>query len=255
MYYCINVKIIENKQVNKNFYKLSFKSNISKEFSPGQFLTIDCGMSLRRPFCIFNVEENIIEILYKVVGEGTKFLSRKNKGDIINIFGPLGTGYNINEKHSKLLNVLIGGGTGIAGLYFLAKELNRKYNASGIIFYGTKKNDEIINISFLKNYGWEIKISTEDGSKGYRGKITEIFKNWLIKNNKSNIYVYAAGPNTMLKKIIEISKKNKIQLQVSLQQIITCGIGACRGCVIDTINGYKTVCHDGPVFNGYDLIL
>ncbi|MDI6641678.1 MAG: dihydroorotate dehydrogenase electron transfer subunit, partial [Elusimicrobiota bacterium] len=227
-----DVEVIENKFISPNHKLLVFKNaKIAKIALPGQFLTILTSKFLRRPFSIAAASSDKIEIIYKVVGEGTLELSHKIPGDKINVFGPLGDGIfnsSLITHHSSL--IFIAGGTGIASLRLLAQ----KIHTSGILFYGVKTKSEIIGVDIFKQKHWKIKISTEDGSFGYKGMITELFNKYLISQslNFSISHIYAAGPKPMLKEISHLSLKFNIPTEISLEEIIACGVGACRGCVI-----------------------
>lgn len=245
--YRSNYKIINNKQIADGYWLLTFYSpEISKNCIPGQFVHIHCGLGtfLRRPFSIAGVQKNSIEIIYKIIGKGTKLLSLKKSGEEVDVLGPLGNGFSIKRNKYP---VLVAGGCGIAALRFLAQKLRNK----GKIIYGTKNKSELIELSNYKRLDWEIEIATEDGSKGYKGFATELLERELLI--RCSDIVYACGPSAMLKKVAEIAKTRNISCQISLEENLACGVGACRGCSIKTVNGYKRVCADGPVFNSEEI--
>lgn len=258
----IKVPIIKNSHVNKSLYIMEIQAPvIAKNCFPGQFITIDCNKFLRRPFSISDAYKNKLEILYKVIGEGTQFLATKKTGDIIDVFGPLGKPYKILDKNTKKFFIFIAGGTGIASLLFLVKKIsNTKPNTllmkhslkQGLFFYGAKTKHEILNISDIRKYGYQIHICTEDSLLGTEGNVVELFIkkcNRYFQKESNSFHIYSAGPVSMLKKIVEICKKYRLKAQLSFEQTIACGVGSCRGCVIETANGYKAVCKDGPVFS------
>lgn len=250
----IKVPVTENKKVNKNLYIMEIQASvIAKNCFPGQFITVDCNKFLRRPFSISDAYKNKIQIIYKVIGEGTEFLATKKTGDIIDVFGPLGKPYKIPDKNIKNFFVFVAGGTGVASLLFLAKRFSKMlYPKQSLIFYGAKTKYEILNISDIKKCGYRIHICTEDCSAGTEGNVVELFIKkcfTYFQKGDNSFYVYSAGPTSMVKKIVEICKKYKLKGQLSFEQVIACGVGSCRGCVIETLNGYKTVCKDGPVFS------
>ncbi len=249
--YQVDVEIIDNKSILP-YYKLLVlrDKKISEISQPGQFVTILTSRVLRRPFCISLVKKDRFEVLYKIVGEGTKFLSQKSKGDCVNVIGPLGNGYKIR---CNLRPVLVAGGTGIASLRFLAQKLP----VSGLLLYGAKTKNEIIGLDIFKQKKWKIEISTEDGSFGYKCKVTDLLKRFFRTRLHAypRVRLYASGPVSMLKQVSNLCHKFNVEGEISLEKIIACGVGACRGCVIETKNGqYKTVCKDGPVFDVCDVV-
>lgn len=235
---------------------------LSQKASPGNFchLKVGDGYSplLRRAFSFHQVEKerHNFELLFKVVGPGTEILSQKNPGDKIDLLAPLGNSFDFPGKEEKV--VLIAGGMGIAPLFYLLNSLlKRKFNPEKItLFYGVKTKDELVLLAELSSLGAGLHLATEDGTIGYKGMLTGLFlqelKEKRLKLKKTKFY--ACGPNPMLKKISEISKKYHLSCQISLENHMPCGIGACFGCVVKTINGYKRVCKDGPIFDAREVI-
>jgi len=185
---------------------------------------------------------------------GTSLLSKKQPGDEIEILGPLGNGFSIEDKSKQKIS-LIGGGRGIAPLYFLALELKKK-NSDIKLFYGGKSSTDLPMAPKFKSENIMTFCSTEDGSSEFKGLVTDLFQ----KELKSSIpsFIYACGPEGMLEKISEISKVHQIPAELSLESIMGCGFGACWGCVKETKKGEKTgwskVCEKGPVFAAEDII-
>lgn len=246
-----NSEIIENRKISGNIYhlKLIVKENLI--FQPGQFINIlineDYDIFLRRPFSVFNKTNKILEIIYKVIGKGTERLSKKKKGDLINILGPLGNSYidfidknNIAEKDI----LLVAGGTGIASVYFFAKWLYDK-NSNFKLLYGAKTKKEIIFNKFFKKFN--ALFSTDDGSYGKKGPITKFIK----KSIDNNSIIFACGPEPMLKALQNLNLKNEIY--ASFESYMGCGYGVCLSCVIPVKvdNGfeYHRVCKEGPIFD------
>ena len=217
----------------------------TEEFSaiPGQFVMVQIMSEttdplLRIPLGIHAINNNGISLLYRVVGQGTKLLSKKQTGETINILGPLGNGFNIT-KHKN--NILVAGGCGIAPLYALAQKLQEHHVE---LFIGAATKDQIY-INEFKALDIPVHIATEDGSAGFHGLITDLAKQHL----DDNVMVYASGPNPMLQALANITNSLNIPAQLSLEAYMSCGIGMCRGCAITTKSGYKMCCQDGPVFN------
>lgn len=237
-----NVRIVENKEIRPGYFLLTFYSqDLVERIIPGQFLhiRIDSRLDiiLRRPFSVFNCDRENVSILYEVVGKGTSVLSRKRIGEVLNILGPLGNGFSIPFDIKNV--ALIGGGIGIAPLFLLAKELKEK--GIGIeVFIGAKSKTGILCVEDFKRIGIEPQIATDDGSYGYKGFVTELFRASL----EARDYIYACGPNEMLKELARFALNG----EVSLDTQMGCGMGVCLGCVVKTKTGYKRVCKDGPVF-------
>ncbi len=240
-------KIMSNEKVTPDFFRVAFEApKIAKRAKPGQFVMVRCLNKteplLRRPFSFHRINKTGFELLYKVVGTGTKALSQRKEGEILEILGPLGNGFNINKGQS----VLIAGGTGIAPLLTLAENL--KISGSEVkVFIGARTKEHILSGQDFKNLNIELIIATEDGSEGHKGLITD-----LLKEESENIY--ACGPRPMLKAVASFAKSKNIPCQVSLEEKVACGTGACLGCAVETKTGYKMVCKDGPVFNGEEII-
>jgi len=214
---------------------------------PGQFCMLKApGVFLRRPLSIFSAFGNRLEFLYKVIGKGTKALSELKKGEQIEVLGPLGNSYLLETSKTPLL---VAGGTGVASLNFLAQKLKR----AGVIFYGAKKKTEFVPLETSAKRGWKVSFSTEDGSRGEKGLVTESFENYLKQNGGRNFIVYACGPNAMLRAVSDICKQYKSEGYVSLEEMMACGVGICQGCPAKSGGTYKMVCKDGPVFNINDV--
>ncbi|MCX5781503.1 MAG: dihydroorotate dehydrogenase electron transfer subunit [Elusimicrobia bacterium] len=209
------------------------------------------GVFLRRPLSVFSIKGSKIGFLYKIVGTATSELSKLKKGSKIDILGPLGESYTAKSGLGKKIPLLVAGGTGIASLHFLAQ----KIGSSGVIFYGAKKKAEFIPLKLNSLKKWKIQFSTEDGSKGYKGLITDYLEKFLTQNKGKEYVVFSCGPNSMLKKVAQICKSHNIEGYVSLEEMMACGVGNCQGCAVRSGNTYKMVCKDGPVFNVNDIEL
>ena len=220
---------------------------IASKAKPGQFVMVKVGTTLdpflRRPFSIFYQEEDTISLLYKVVGKGTSLMTTWEPGDKVSILGPLGKGFKI---FSSELQWLVAGGAGIAPLCFLGQQLKEK----GIDFetiWGLRYKITNALITLVQEKLGEVVIYTEDGSLGYQGLVTEGVKKLGQKTKPNGIY--ACGPLPMLKALNTWINEKNIPMQISLEANMACGVGACLGCVVETKEGYKKVCQQGPVFN------
>lgn len=258
-------KIAYNKRIKDSYFKSILSSpRIALGALPGQFVNIkvsECHeLLLRRPFSIHRVNGPNIEILYEVLGKGTQILAQKKPGEYLDIIGPLGNGFDLRLAISdKRQAILAAGGMGVAPLVFLAEKIKshqvtRSPGHQLLVLIGAKTKNQILCEKEFKDLACEVKIATDDGSGGFKGRVTDLLKEVLLHNamNSTNtmnsITLYACGPRPMLKEIANISKKYNISAQISLEEHMACGIGACLGCVVNTKNGYQRVCKEGPVF-------
>ncbi len=253
MLYEIMFEVEENTQLNKDIYLLKLKAEKPlPQIHPGQFFEIRTGSGtyplLRRPFSVYRQYGNFcgIEIIYKVVGKGTRLLTEKTPGDKIQGLGPLGNYFSFDSLISPVW--LIGGGIGIPPVVFAGKTLQQS-GVETVLFYGGRTAGDIILSDDLNKIFNNIEISTEDGSAGFKGFVTSLVTDRLGKNKPSQIL--ACGPTPMLKAVSVIGKEYGIKTQVSMETFMGCGFGVCNGCaipVIDKIRKYNLVCKDGPVF-------
>lgn len=258
-------KVISNMKIGPSYYRMAVDIGaVLRIVKPGQFFSIRCsdGLNplLRRPFSVHRVrgqKRESVEFLYKVIGEGTTFLSRKKKGDILDIIGPLGNGFDLKLStiDYRLSIILVAGGMGVAPLFSLAEVIvqSTKYKVQStrhFILIGAKTKGELLCEKDFKKLGFKVLVATEDGSKGKKCLATDLLKGLLLTtDNRQLITIYACGPNHMLKEIARIVKTRRIDAFGSFEEHMACGVGSCYGCVIKTRDGYKRVCKDGPIFN------
>jgi len=238
--------VLDNVALSKEYFLLTVQTNEKVQSLPGHFFQIKLNSGnyplLRRPLSILYQENDLLYFFYKVVGEGTKILSKKKKNDILKCLGPLGTPFNINNKNEY---ILVGGGTGIPPLYFTVKYLNTKI----YFYYGAKSENELFFIEELEK-STELKISTDDGSIGFKGFITDLLKKDVGSFKTRNKIILTCGPEAMMKKVKDIAEEHQILCYGSLEERMACGYGICNGCPVKlTDNKYALVCKDGPVFN------
>ncbi|MFH1847775.1 MAG: dihydroorotate dehydrogenase electron transfer subunit, partial [Candidatus Omnitrophota bacterium] len=237
----VRAKIISNKQAAPGFFKIRLAApSISGEAKAGQFVMVRCSgghkILLRRPLAFHKIEKRSFELLYQVVGKGTKALSERGAGERLDIVGPLGNGFDAgNGKRIAGPAILVAGGIGVAPFPALAKKLARK----GVpikIFIGAKTKSHILCEKDFKKLGVQVFVATEDGSKGYRGMVTDLFRNKIRPVSAlRNVIIYACGPRAMLKEAVTIAKSKKALCQVSLEEKMACGSGICRGCAVKTV--------------------
>ncbi len=254
----LNEKVESLQKLSECIYKMNINSEyIAGKAKPGQFVNIKCcdGINalLRRPISICNVDKNkkSIDIVFQIKGIGTEYLSQKNPGDKVDLIGPLGNPFTILEEYKNI--AVVGGGIGVFPLLYLLNEIKGARKSAFLGF--RNKNFVVLNDEFKKACD-KLVISTDDGSQGYNGLITEPLEEEL-KNNKFDI-IYTCGPTPMIKKVVDIANKNEIKCQVSLEQRMGCGIGACLVCACKTKSDdewkYSHVCKDGPVFWSSEVI-
>ena len=255
--------IISNEKMTEDYALYSMiidAPNIAKTAKPGQFVHIKCGgLTLRRPISIASAKNGQIRICYDVRGEGTKWLSELKsggKGNKIDILGPVGRGFDISDTSKKVL--LVGGGIGIYPLYAVAELY--KENAAAVLGFRTKSL-----VNFEKEFteitaGGQVHIATDDGSYGRKGYAVDLVKEILDNNknsdnNKANKIdiIMTCGPKIMMQGVAEEAQKRGIRCQVSMEERMACGIGACLACACKIKGETKRVCSDGPVFDIFDI--
>lgn len=229
-------KILLNQKIAQDVYKMEFESSLSPACQPGQFIEIAVpGFFLRRPISICEIKEETLTIIYKVVGEGTQAMAKMEAGETINVFGPCGQGFP-NHIPNELL--LVGGGVGVPPLYEAAKENPDK---DRIVVLGFNSKTDIFYEQEFKALGCKVYVATMDGSYGTKGTVLDV----IHEQKLENAFVFACGPLPMLKAIQDAFSKGYLSLEARM----ACGIGACMGCVVDTVEGKSVrVCKDGPVF-------
>jgi len=261
----IDAKILMNERIEPERYKMVLSApEIARQAKAGQFVHVRVSEGynplLRRPFSVHRAKGQKIEILYKIVGKGTEILSRKKNGEYLDVLGPLGSGYRSPSATSKISDIiLVAGGTGVASLLFLAESLSvTSAELSILAIIGAKDKDELLCEGDFKRLGCRVEVATENGTKGYRGLASDLFQECLpLSGDKAKPAVFACGPSAMLKRVGEISKKRHFPCQVSLEEHLACGVGACLGCVVKVKGSnytYKRVCRDGPVFDAGELV-
>ncbi|MFO7524229.1 MAG: dihydroorotate dehydrogenase electron transfer subunit [Ignavibacteriaceae bacterium] len=247
-------RLIETNEVQENiFVQKIFSPEISSSANPGQFLNVRVSNTfyplLRRPFSVCDVEDDNIFLMYNVLGEGTKLLAHKKAGDLIDILGPLGNGFNLSGDYETA--VIVAGGLGAAPFPFLTRRIPSDKNIITLIG-GRNKRDVI-------KYGMKNLItSSDDGSEGMKGTVVDLFLSQLDELRKVKIKVFGCGPNVMLRALKLVCLDNDLECEVSTECAMACGFGICQGCPIESSHNqdnYLLVCKDGPVFNVKDILI
>jgi dihydroorotate dehydrogenase electron transfer subunit len=249
-----NAKIIFNKRLAPETFLMAMESpEIVAEARPGQFVMIRVTSGndplLRRPFSICGIRgDDLFLILYKVVGRGTALLSKAKGGEKLAVLGPLGSGFDLPKRNANA--VLVAGGIGIAPLIFLAQAMDTGKTA---FLTGYRSKNEILPLEPFGLDAMETLISTDDGTAGHHGVVTELLENHLAGLSEDPELIFSCGPLPMLKHVTGVTCRRNIPCQVSLETNMACGLGACQGCAVRASSGetrtYFHVCQDGPVFD------
>lgn len=242
--------VTANEWQNNSYFKLTLAFNSMPEVLPGQFVELRIDETpevfLRRPISIHNIDGNNMELLIQKVGKGTEWLSKLKEDDKVNVLFPLGNGFGLNTSENSSV-LLVGGGVGVAPLLYLGKKL-KETGVKVNFLLGFRSSKEMLPLEAYEASG-EVYITTEDGSVGEKGFVT----NHSIWDTLSFDKIYSCGPTPMMKAVANKSKEKSIDCEVSLENKMACGLGACLCCVTDTKEGHRCVCTDGPVFNINDL--
>ena len=254
---CQDTVVVKKRNLKNNYFSFTLSQfKKAKSCKPGQFVHVkipDSDIFLRRAFSIASVDKkkNELEIIFKVVGRGTKLMGGLNKGDILSTLGPLGSPFKFPKKNEKV--IMVAGGVGFPPLMYLAVEMIEKgHNPKNIVyFYGGRSKEDILERARLKKTGINLIQVTEDGSIGSKGLVTKVLKNYLNKlESLKNLRLYSCGPEGMLKAVDGIGLEYDIPGQISLEAPMPCGVGICLGCVVPLKKGgHARVCCEGPVFD------
>lgn len=250
--------ILEHCDVVSGYRLLVFGGRgIAQAAQPGQFVHLRVpgldGSVLRRPFSIYKADAERFSILYKQVGRGTREMAVLPVGHTVSVIGPLGNGFPLPPPSA--LPVLVAGGYGVAPLYFLATRLAR----TGVLFVGGRTAADILCADDFRALGWDVRITTEDGSLGLRGRVTDALNPWLESTAPAEPVFFSCGPDGLLRAVDRRAIQGGWQGWLSLDKHMGCGVGACLACVqrVRDPGGetqWKRVCKDGPVFAAGEIL-
>ena len=236
-------EITENRMIAKNTFLMILKGDVSDITASGQFINIKLdGFFLRRPISVCDVEGDTVTIIYKVVGKGTEVMARMQAGEKLDVLTGLGNGYDLSKSGDH--PVLLGGGAGVPPMYMLCRLLIAEGKKPSVIL-GFNTKEEVFFEEEFKALGADVTVTTADGSVGTKGFVTDAMK------TMDYTYFYTCGPEPMLK---AIDKTAVTSGQLSFEERMGCGFGACMGCSCKTKYGNKRICKDGPVLEREEII-
>ncbi len=270
----MQAQVVANQEISPTYYRMGLAGpDLEVGWEPGQFFMLKIGQGidplLRRPFSIHWMEKGYLEILYRVMGKGTARLPFLRAGEKVDLLGPLGRGFTIPAGLEVAF--LVAGGMGVAPLRGLAGQILARWQASGTaalgrdrgpkieVIIGGKRRETILSGEKLREMGVEVHITTEDGSLGQKGLATDLLEE-IIRKYKSTgrlpSVIYVCGPRSLLARVAQMAALEDIPCQVSLEEYMACGMGACMGCAVKTRthpDSYQLVCKDGPVFEAQEI--
>ena len=235
--------IVENIALTDSVWQMRLAGDTSAITAPGQFVNILLeGKFLRRPISVCDCEEDMLTLVYKVVGKGTEQMSQMERGQELDILTGLGNGYDLEQAGDAPL--LLGGGVGVPPLYMLAKKLVAAGKKVSVVL-GFNTADEVFYEEEFKELGCEVTVTTVDGTRGIQGFVTNAME------NIEYTHFYTCGPEPMLKAVWRASNTSG---QLSFEERMGCGFGACMGCSCKTLTGYKRICKEGPVMRKEEIL-
>ena len=234
--------VFNNEALTDSVYKMVLSGDTSAITAPGQFVNIQLdGMFLRRPISVCDYDEKTLTIIYKVVGKGTAAMAGMKEGEKLDILTGLGNGYDLSLSGDA--PVLLGGGVGVPPMYNLAKKLIAQGKAVSVIL-GFNTANEIFYEEEFKALGCHVQATTVDGSYGIKGFVTDALP-------ENYTYFYTCGTEPMLKAVYKATNTSG---QMSFEERMGCGFGACMGCSCKTLTGYKRICKEGPVMKKEEIL-
>ena len=253
-------RVVEHSELGSGYRFLVVDApRMAAELQPGQFVHVRIpaleASALRRPFSVFNAEDGRVAVLYKTVGRGTAALNAARPGDEINVMGPLGHGFPLKCEGEALL---VGGGYGVAPLYFLARRLlSSGFDAGRIrLFIGGRTKSDLLALDRFAALGVSVTTATNDGSDGVKGLVTDPLDDVLseLRSGGGKFELFACGPDPMLKAVAMRATGTGSRGWISMDRHMVCGVGACYACIQKTVRGNSRCCIEGPVFAASDLV-
>jgi len=265
MPYSLDAPVIKNVKFPNHNYLVSLRApKVAQQALPGQFVMAaqvdDSSIPyplLRRALAVYSTtqedgEKSIINLLLKIVGDGTLRLASLEKDDTVNLIGPLGNSFNTVHNTSRK-HFLVAGGIGIASFYLLAEQLRQK-NQEVHLIYGGQTADDLVGLEDFQMLDIPVYVTTNDGSQGFKGLVTEGLEIYLQKVPYDNLTIYTCGPTPMMKAVSDLAAHHSIACQISVEAKMACGFGVCLGCSVKTTDTYRLACQHGPIFDASEFI-
>ena len=255
----MKAEVYDNKRLQGDYFRIRFKApEIAEKSMPGQFVHLRIDQRddriLRRPFSIHNAEKGLLTVVYKVVGHGTRRMSALLPGDKCDILGPLGQGFT--APPAGHIPVAVCGGYGSAATFMLTKISD----TPGVLLLGARSDIDVILTDVYAEKGYDVRVATDDGTMGHKGRVTELIPRLIAENPGKKFFFYGCGPHPMLMALATMLRELKLDGELSIDQLMCCGVGACFGCVVkvnddSSEKGWKYVrsCMEGPVFKLKDV--
>ena len=235
---------------------------IADSAKPGQFVMAglaDCSSDplLKRALAVYSIprragDGDLVTLLIKVVGPGTRRLAALREGDRVSLIGPLGNGFDTSRAQGRV-SVLVAGGVGIASVFLLARELSEAGEDVHLL-YGARRARDLVGLEDFQDLGIQVQVATEDGSRGCRGRVTRILEPYFRSCPAPGLAVYTCGPDPMMQAVSRLAFAHGAECQVSVETPMACGFGVCLGCSVRTVRSYRLACTHGPVFDAREVV-
>lgn len=259
----LEAPVLDNRPFPRQVFVLTVRTpEVAASVRPGQFVMAAVSGQgdtpsplLKRALAVFTVpdrEATRITLLIKVVGEGTRRLSAVRPGDTLDLVGPLGEGFDLERGRGRI-NLIVVGGTGIASAFLLARELARAGEEVRLL-YGGRTADDLAGLSPFEQMDIPIVTTTEDGTAGRAGLVTDALRECLERYPVRHLNLYTCGPNRMMQVVSEMAAPLGIPCQISVEIKMACGFGVCLGCTVKTTGSYRLACTHGPVFDASEFV-
>lgn len=253
-------KIIDRRQLAPDTWKLTLECpEIAASAKPGQFVmasveSIDEVPSpiLKRALAVYSTGHDSFSLLVRIEGDGTRKICQVAPGNRLNLVGPLGNGFDL-ERAAGTCSIIAAGGSGIASVYLLAREL-RNRGEQVCLVYGGKSSSDLAGLEDFRALNIPLHTAAEDGSSGYRGLVTGALLQVLAGLEGKALNIYACGPNPMMQAVSALAAERTIPCQISVEIKMACGFGVCLGCAVKTVRGNRLACTHGPVFDAREFI-
>lgn len=239
--------VAENRNIAKDVFFMRLLGNTASNENPGQFINIKLsGFYLRRPISVCDWDEKGLDIIYKILGQGTAQMAQYAPGTELDVLTGLGNGFSVAQAAGKS-TLLVGGGVGVPPLYGLAKALIQTGVTPSVVL-GFRSAEDVFYSQEFEDLGCPVYIATEDGTAGKKGFVTTLMEELAFE------YYYTCGPQAMLQAVHRVARAKGAEGQLSFEERMGCGFGACMGCSCQTLTGAKRICVEGPVLMSQEVL-